>query len=302
MGAPPAVSVVIPTYDRAAVLPRAIDSVLGQTVEDLELLVVDDGSTDRAPDVVAGYADDRVRCLRHEQNRGASAARNSGIEAASGDYVAFLDSDDEWLAGKLETQLAVLEAASDDVVAVYCTVAKHRQGSIKQLGERLFPERTPDGGPELLAPVLARRGAFHLGSTLLVRRAVVDHVAFDETLTELEDLDLLVRLLQRGRLLHVPETLAILHESDYPEPETVRRAQATFLAKHRATIADLDADGRRIAGAHDVYLAKAYLRNGAFGTGIRYLAGASVTDTRQLAAIAWSLLAGLTATARPADS
>lgn len=112
MGAPPAVSVVIPTYDRAAVLPRAIDSVLGQTVEDLELLVVDDGSTDRAPDVVAGYADDRVRCLRHEQNRGASAARNSGIEAASGDYVAFLDSDDEWLAGKLETQLAVLEAAS----------------------------------------------------------------------------------------------------------------------------------------------------------------------------------------------
>ena len=105
----PTVSVVIPTYNRADVLPRAIDSALGQSVADIEVVVVDDGSTDDTEALVADYEDDRLRYVAHETNRGANVARNTGIEAADGEYIAFLDSDDEWKPTKLERQLERLE-------------------------------------------------------------------------------------------------------------------------------------------------------------------------------------------------
>ncbi|MFC6990634.1 glycosyltransferase family 2 protein [Haladaptatus sp. GCM10025707] len=93
----PTVSVVIPTYNRSEEVTHAIDSVLAQTYDDFELLVVDDGSTDDTEEVVTSYDDDRVKFIEHEENQGAPAARNTGIEHAEGEYVAFLDSDDEWL-------------------------------------------------------------------------------------------------------------------------------------------------------------------------------------------------------------
>jgi len=97
----PTVSVIIPTYNRAHLLDRAIRSVLDQTYQDFELIVVDDGSSDPTAEVIATFADPRIYYLRHEKNRGAAAARNTGIEASQGDYVAFLDSDCEWLPKKL---------------------------------------------------------------------------------------------------------------------------------------------------------------------------------------------------------
>ena len=110
----PAVSVVIPTHDRPDLLLRAVASVLAQTVTDLEVVVVDDGSA-RPVEV----HDDRVTVLRHDTALGAPAARNTGVAASTGDVVAFLDDDDQWLPTKLARQLAVLEAR-DDVVLVGC--------------------------------------------------------------------------------------------------------------------------------------------------------------------------------------
>ena len=98
------VSVVVPAYNYARYLPKAIDSALGQTHPPLEVIVVDDGSTDDTPRVLAAYAD-RIRVIR-QANQGAGAARNAGIAAARGEYVAFLDSDDLWHPRKLELQLA----------------------------------------------------------------------------------------------------------------------------------------------------------------------------------------------------
>ena len=93
----PKVSVIVPTHNRADLLPRAIDSVLAQTYGSYEILIVDDCSSDDTQDVIAGFSDPRIRSFRHDRNRGQSAAVNTGIAHARGGYVGFLDDDDEWL-------------------------------------------------------------------------------------------------------------------------------------------------------------------------------------------------------------
>lgn len=101
----PQVSVVIPTYNRANLISRSIMSVLSQTYQDFEIIVVDDASTDGTKDVVKSFADSRIRYLRNKKNRGPSIARNIGIHKSVGKTIAFLDSDDEWKSMKLEKQI-----------------------------------------------------------------------------------------------------------------------------------------------------------------------------------------------------
>lgn len=121
---PPLVSVVIPTFNRAGLLPRAIESVVRQTVSDWEIIVVDDGSTDDTADVLTGLqATLRARLrVERQENAGSSAARNRGIDLASGSFVGLLDSDDEWLPTKLERQLRLFELAPR-LGMVYCDSA-----------------------------------------------------------------------------------------------------------------------------------------------------------------------------------
>ena len=90
------VSVVIPTYDRAELLPRAVRSVLAQTYQNMEIIIVDDGSRDNTQEVVKSFSDPRVRYVRHDTNRGVSAARNTGIKNSRGEFIGLLDSDDEY--------------------------------------------------------------------------------------------------------------------------------------------------------------------------------------------------------------
>src|SRR5689334_17679721 len=113
----PLVSVVIPAFNRAFILPEALDSVLAQTWKDFEILVVDDGSTDDSETALRPYVERfGVRFLR-QANQGPAAARNRGIEAARGKYVAFLDSDDLWLPIKLSAQIPRMEAHPDVVMS-----------------------------------------------------------------------------------------------------------------------------------------------------------------------------------------
>ena len=113
------VSVVIPTHNRAVQVARAIASVQCQTYPNLEIVVVDDCSTDNTRTVVEGYGDQRIRYVRHDQRRGASAARNTGIRLATGEFIAFLDDDDEWKPEKTMRQLALFDRY--DVVLCTCT-------------------------------------------------------------------------------------------------------------------------------------------------------------------------------------
>jgi glycosyltransferase involved in cell wall biosynthesis len=115
----PRVSIVITTHNRAGLLPAAMHSVLAQTFGDFEVIVVDDGSTDATRQAVRAFEDPRIQYVRHEQKRGLSAARNTGLHSARGKYVAYLDDDDTWLPEKTALQENVLEAHSNKCL-VYC--------------------------------------------------------------------------------------------------------------------------------------------------------------------------------------
>lgn len=202
----PAVSVIIPTYQRAHLLPRTLDSVLRQTFQDLEVLVVDDGSTDRTPEIVEDYDDARVRYLPQPRNAGVSAARNRGLQGARGRMIAFLDSDDEWMPEKLERQVRRLEAAGPDVGLVYCGVEDVDDRGVVQVHRPVFRGRLQR---ELLLENVLHGG----GSSVLLRGEAVQAVGlFDDTLPAIEDWDYWLRVARLYRIDFVEEPLVRYHD------------------------------------------------------------------------------------------
>ncbi|MFB6130751.1 MAG: glycosyltransferase family 2 protein [Salinigranum sp.] len=297
----PLVSVIIPTYNRTDLLSRAVESVLAQTFEDFELVVVDDGSTEDVESVVDGYDDDRLRYVAHETNHGANVARNTGIDVAAGEYVAFLDSDDEWRPGKLAAQVGRLESESEpesgseseEWVAAYCdydVVVPGLTGKLVQLGARLLgsgASERHEGGEELVADVLADDLQTGAGSTLLVRTDVARDVGgFDPRLDWFQDPEFLIRVLKAGKLAHVTESLVIRHYSGTPDVDTIRRTDEQFLGKFADDVDRYESLGYDIAGTHRFLLAKYSFQAGRFGDGVRYLAGATVAP-RQVPGLVW---------------
>lgn len=195
------ISAVIPSYNHAALVKEAIASVLAQSRPLQEVVVVDDGSTDDTRQVVADFSGP-VRYV-YQSNRGLSAARNTGIREARGDWLAFLDADDSWLPEKTRLQEeAVLR--EPQAVLVYNSVWMAEPD-----GERRLAQAAP---PSSLWPNLRYRNCIcGSGSAVLVRKDVVqDAGGFDETLTGCEDWDLWFRLALKHPFTYVPEPLAVL--------------------------------------------------------------------------------------------
>jgi glycosyltransferase involved in cell wall biosynthesis len=202
----PLVTVVIPTFNRAHCIARAIGSVERQTYRSLEIIVVDDGSSDGTAEVVQN-----LRCvrpltfLRLNPNQGAAAARNRGIAAARGDYVAFLDSDDEWHPRKLERQLEALSERGPEFGACYTAIVSYDDaGRLRGLS------RAVEEG-DIERPLLTHN---LVGSTsaVIVRRALLDAIGgFNPTLRSCQDWDLWLRLARLTRFACVPEILTVLH-------------------------------------------------------------------------------------------
>lgn len=196
------VSVVIPTFDRASVLPRALDSVGAQTLSPAEVIVVDDGSTDDTAELVERRFPS-VRLLRQE-NRGVSAARNRGIEASGGEWIALLDSDDEWRPSKLERQMSGLEERPELRVC-------HTDEIWIRQGRRVNPRQihAKHGGWifEHCLPLCAMSP-----SSILIHRSIFEEVGmFDEELPACEDYDLWLRICSRYPVLYVDEPLVVKH-------------------------------------------------------------------------------------------
>ena len=200
----PRVSVVIPAYNAAWCVGRAIDSVLAQTFRDFELIVVDDGSTDGTAAVLARY-DDALRIVS-KPNGGMSSARNAGIRAATGDYVAFLDADDRWMPEKLARQVALLDAQPE--LAFCAAVATFEDPDGLTVGEW----RGYAGPRAGVSEVFANHGAVAGGASAVVaRRGLVFRLGgFDETLAGAEDTDMWIRLACHGGFACIDEPLAVV--------------------------------------------------------------------------------------------
>jgi len=200
----PTVSVIIPTHNRAGMLGRAIQSVLAQTWQDFEIIVVSDGSKDNTEEVVDSFNDPRIRLLKHKTVQGAAAARNTGLRVAGGNFIAFLDDDDEWTPRKLQIQLPIIKNSRPEVGLVYAWMEYLRNGQVvdvrkPELRGYVFPEmldKQPLGG----CP------------TIMIKRKVLDVVkGFDERLPRGNDGDFIRRITKHFEVDYVPEVLCKVH-------------------------------------------------------------------------------------------
>ena len=197
----PVVSVIIPTYNRAHLLPRALESVLAQTDPDFEILVVDDASTDATHGVTTAYDDARIRYFRQPENRGVAAARNRGLREARGEFVAFLDSDDEWFPDKLALQVARFRELGPEAGLIYSGVETVRDGGVRSI-------ETPVFAGNIYRDMLLRNVIHGGGSNAMIRREIVRHVGyFDEGLPAIEDYDYWLRIARRYLVDFVEEPL-----------------------------------------------------------------------------------------------
>lgn len=205
----PLVSVIIPTYNRGEYLRRAVDSVLAQTYGNLELIVVDDGSTDETPRYLSSLSDSRVRVVTRGERSNAARARNAGLAVAEGEFVAFLDSDDLWLPTKLELQMRRLRERPE---ARWC----YTLFSIIDGAGNDIP--TLAGGPWLplegwLVEQIVRAEVLALVQTLVAEHSLVREIGgFDDDLVFGQDLDLRLRLAARSPAAAVPEVLCKIRE------------------------------------------------------------------------------------------
>ncbi|MBF0531613.1 MAG: glycosyltransferase [Candidatus Omnitrophica bacterium] len=205
------ISVIIPTYNRASMLVRAVRSVLMQEGVDLELIVVDDGSTDNTESTLAAICDSRVRYHRLAVTSGVSAARNAGLRLARGELIAFLDSDDEFLPGKLAKQARLFSELSPQPGLIFTNYWE--QSRERRL---IFPMEIPSGyvtvGQKFPASL------FNGPPSWMLSRACLEKVGlFDEVLRTLEDLDFFARAARQVPVYYYNEALQVIHVHNLPE-------------------------------------------------------------------------------------
>jgi len=273
----PLVSVIVPTYDRPERLRRAVDAVAAQTYEPVELVVVDDHSPVPASEVLedvdsAAFA--ALEVVRHGRNRGANAARNTGIEAATGELLAFLDDDDRWEPEKLQRQVDALAAANDDVGVVY-TGARY-----------LYPdgERTIAGTASGDVTTAILTGAtISEFSAMLVRSSVLASAGLpDERFPSWQDREWMLRLSLHCEFLAVPEPLTIRHweGEDRIGHDYRRRRDVSFplyVEKHRDLAREYDLEAPFLAALLETLVMDA-AQTGHYGDARRLALRAILTE------------------------
>jgi glycosyltransferase involved in cell wall biosynthesis len=226
----PAVSVIIPTHNRPELLRRAVHSVLVQTTQDFEIVVIDDGIEERAEHIVASFNDSRVRYVAHPKSLGAPAARNRGVLEARAPLVAFLDDDDVWLPHKLKRQLDAMKGTSAKVAYCFSSV-------VMDYGGKEVVNSVDDWEGDFFERAL-RRFSGTMTSSLLVRReAIVEIGGFDESFPSHQEAEMMIRLSERYYGISIAEPLVRMEVS--PDREHIGgdinrriRGREMLLAKH----------------------------------------------------------------------
>ncbi len=228
------ISVVIPTFNRAHLIERAIASIEGQILAPLEIIVVDDCSADDTPDRINKIPRGQIRLVyvRLDVNRGGGAARNAGIQRAEGDWIAFLDSDDEWASGHLSTLLSAAKNGGGDVVVASSVLVREKNSIVPK---RRYP--TIGSVDEKLHYVLSSGQAFQT-SALLVPSHLAKRFLFDPSLRRHQDWDLLFRMIEQGvHLQLLPDATAIYHLADGNISISKSLTPSLrFLARHRRSM------------------------------------------------------------------
>ncbi len=196
----PKVSVIIPTYNRMKYVTRAVESVLAQTYKDYEVIVVDDGSNDNTQQNLKGYQD-KIKYI-YQDNSGVSAARNTGIKFAKGEWLAFLDSDDEWMPDYLLTQIENAERVPEICMQTTDCLVTELNGKRKSYFEINGSSREFKGKSYLFIEkpfnFIIKHGPWQVGSTIILRESITKTGLFDTSLRISEDLDLMARVALQG--------------------------------------------------------------------------------------------------------
>src|SRR3989344_7407753 len=227
----PKISIIIPTCNRPLLLTRAIRSVLTQTYQDFEVIVVDDGLKERAENVVAAFGDPRIRSIKNETSLGGGGARNRGIREAHTEFIAFLDDDDEWLPEKLSVQMEQLANTPPDVG--FCFT-----GARIETDDGVDVTTAIEGINDLSTIALLRFKGF-LTTTLIVKRAVFDDIGlFDESLPSHQEAELVLRMTRKYKGLGIDRPLVVMnmHPHDHIGANLSRRIKGKelVLKKHAA--------------------------------------------------------------------
>ncbi|KKP77930.1 MAG: Glycosyl transferase family 2 [candidate division WS6 bacterium GW2011_GWF1_35_23] len=250
----PRISVIIPAYNRAHTLDRAVQSVINQTYTNWELIIVDDASTDDTENLVKKYIDEKIKYYRNSVNKQKSYSRNRGVKVSVGEYVAFLDSDDEWLPEKLERQISSLE---DKYVGCFT-------GAYKVLGEKKIA-RHPVIKESLLLDILKNRISISMGSTCLVKKDIFERVGgFREEMTVNEDLELAIRLCSGNSFTLISEPLINIYDVDKPrKAERVEEAKEKLLKYSEKIINRFSENDQKIIYAKQyLSISRAYAAEG----------------------------------------
>ncbi len=201
----PKVSVILPVHNRADVLPRAIQSVLGQELRDFELIIIDDGSSDGSAQVAESFGDERIRLIRLERNRGGNVARNEGIRAAKAPLIAFLDSDDRYLPAKLGWTVAEFERRPKLELLVDSFVKVQPHGSRKT--QVIRRNRVIDDREEFRTALFTRQLWKATPAITVKRQIAIEAGLFDETLRRLQDFDFLIRVSEMANCASTDQVL-----------------------------------------------------------------------------------------------
>jgi len=200
------VSVIIPAYNRADVIGRAIKSMLNQIYQNFEIIIVDDGSTDEVEKVVESFQDDRIKYIKLGKNQGAANARNIGVQAARSEYIAFLDSDDEWLPHKLEVQMKIFDGLDPQYGVVY-SGGWIIQGNAK----RYIPYRSQKPRSGDIRRVILRTGLVCTSSAIVRKKCFEKVGLFDTRMQCIEDWELWILIAKDYYFYYIEQPLWIYH-------------------------------------------------------------------------------------------
>lgn len=272
---PGLVSVIIPTYKRADLLVKAIDTVLNQTYKNIELLVVNDNVkgdeySQKLYEIIGGYTDERLRLVEQEKHINGAAARNAGIREAKGEYIAFQDDDDFWEPQKLERQVALLSSLDESWGAVSCLMRIYSHGN-------LILSALPYRDGYILMDILDRRTSMGTGALLIRRTALDDSGYFDEGLKRHQDLQLFARLAAKYKIkldrvyLHNRENK---DGQNRPSAEQLKEIKSAYYHSIQDILDGLKpSDLKTVMIMHDFECAYAFIKNGKRKEGMQKLFG-----------------------------